>query len=61
VGRRVGGAIDCQAYPGETRAAVEQAVTEALAYVADAERIPLDDQTCVRDYSAACPVGDVMS
>lgn len=46
-----------KAYPNEPRAAVEQAVSNALASVADAERIPLDDQTCVRDYSAACPVG----
>lgn len=45
------------AYPEEPRIAVEQAVASAMELAADTEKLPLDDQTCVRDYSKACPVG----
>ena len=49
--------VESQAYPEEPRIAVEQAVASAMKLAADTEKLPLDDQTCVRDYSKACPVG----
>ena len=49
-----------KAFPSEPLAMVEQAVQDALASVAAAEDVPLDDLTCVRDYSAACPTGVIL-
>jgi CPW-WPC domain-containing protein len=46
-----------KAYPDEPRSAVEQAVADAMESVAGTERIASHDQTCVRDYSVACPLG----
>ena len=46
-----------QDFPDAPGLAIEGALTNALAAAAAAEDIPLDDLSCVRDYSAACPVG----
>jgi hypothetical protein len=34
-------------------------VADAMESVVGTERIASHDQTCVRDYSVACPLGDV--
>ena len=52
--------LPSKAFPSEPLAMVEQAVQDALASVAAAEDVPLDDLTCVRDYSAACPTGVIL-
>ena len=46
-------------FPAEPRAAVEQALENALASIAAAEEVLLDDLSCVRDYSVACPSGAI--
>ena len=46
-----------QDFPDAPGLAIEGALTSALAAAAAAEDIPLDDLSCARDYSAACPVG----
>ena len=44
-------------YPSQPLSAIEQALTDSLKRAADDEGMHLNDLTCNRDYSLACPEG----